>query len=159
MIKLDGNIGVADEDLNIKELMGWKYSLPSSYLKAQSRLPGVYRTTGLKLVDYSKEGEIVYWPEVEMILQLCQVYKPISWKLIQRLVCDDSYMPLDWIEHLVGGGEIVFPHALCYKRNDKNLDTVVCAAIDYDPDSRRIECYGVKLWEIRPDMRLALYTT
>jgi hypothetical protein len=155
MIRIEDIVTTKKEDIDVKKLMGWRYSLPNTYIRAQDRLPNEYDLSRLKLVDYSRSDRKVYWPEVQMILQLCRSYTPIGWKLIQTLVYDNSYMPVEWIEHLSGGGEIVFPHAVCYKRNEENIDTIVCGSIDCE--NREIECYGISLGEIKQDMRIAVY--
>lgn len=150
-------IDVSGERLDIKNFMGWRYSLPDPYINAQSRLPDNYDLNRLNLIDYTKLGTRIYWPEVEMSLQLSKMYTPISWKLIQRLVCDSDCLPMTWIDHIVGGGEIIFPHAMCHRRNKNGLDYSVRVAIDYNKEEKNIQCYGINPWEIKPDIRIAVY--
>ncbi len=145
-----------------QEFLGYGYSIPDFYWRAEELLPDHYLVSRFGLREFRKKERAITWPEVDMHLNLDREILPVGWRVAVHLLQNQDLIPLEWLEYLSGNKEgeitlILFPYAACYWRARTGSITVSCPAFFHDRESGRIEFQGMERHTAVSGCKIAVY--
>jgi hypothetical protein len=154
---LGDSFSVPSNRVQPADLLGYGYFIPDFYWRAEMLLPETYKTRQLIFKKFWTAERQVSWPEVEMLLALDRHISPVGWRVVSHLYYQQDLLPVEWIECMLGGGMIVFPHAVCYWRGRDGQQPAVISCPAFFYEEGIIDCKGINRFNVAPTSHIALY--